>query len=107
MAFGVSRRELEEWKRDVAAGRIAFLTHFWTDARFPGVTSVTKVGCADVERLERWALSHGLSPRYIHRRDRYPHYDIFGERQADILRKEGQLAQLNKFVLGRSPRARP
>ncbi|HZG56986.1 hypothetical protein [Paenibacillus sp.] len=98
MAFGVTREQVTEWKRQVSEGRIAFLTHYWIHPSFPDVKSVTKVGCADIERLRAWAVSHGLPPQYIHYRDRYPHYDIFGERQAYILRKEGQWEQLRKFV---------
>jgi len=98
MAFGVSKEELAAWKKEVAAGRIAFLTHYWLHPKFPEITSVTKVGCSDLDRLRRWAISHGLSPQYIHHRDRYPHYDIFGEMQAVILEKEEQWEQLRKFV---------
>jgi hypothetical protein len=98
MAFGVTREELEAWKRQVVEGRIAFLTHYWLHPRYPDVTSVTKVGCSNLERLRDWAASHGLPPQYIHHRDRYPHYDIFGKTQAEILRREGQWEQLQKFV---------
>ncbi|WP_309118348.1 hypothetical protein [Paenibacillus sp.] len=98
MAFGVSREQLAAWKKDVAEGRIAFLTHYWLHPKVPGVTSVTKVGCSDLEKLRRWAVSHGLPPQYIHHRDSYPHYDIFGEMQAVILEREGQWEQLKKFA---------
>lgn len=98
MAFGVTREELERWKRRVSEGRIAFLTHYWLHPADPRITSITKVGCADLDKLRAWAISHGLPPQYIHRRERYPHYDVFGKRQADILRKEGQWEQLRKFV---------
>jgi hypothetical protein len=98
MAFGVRREELEAWKRQVAEGNIAFLTHYWLHPRYPDVTSVTKVGCADLERLRAWAVSHRLPPQYIHHKERYPHYDIFGQAQAQILRREGQWKQLRKFV---------
>lgn len=98
LAFGVTREQLNEWKRQASAGRIAFLTHYWLHPSFPGVTSVTKVGCANIDRLRAWAISHNLPPQYIHYRDRYPHYDIFGELQELILRREGQWEQLNKFV---------
>jgi len=103
MAFGVTREQLNEWKQQVARGQIAYLTHYWIHPRIPGIRSVTKVGCADVERLRRWAVSHGLPPQYIHHRESYPHYDIFGEKQAEILRKEGQWEQLRKFVLNSRP----
>ena len=35
MAFGITRKELGRWKRDVSEGKIAFLTHYWLDDRFP------------------------------------------------------------------------
>ncbi|KPC98263.1 hypothetical protein LR69_03534 [Geobacillus sp. BCO2] len=51
MAFGIRRHELAAWKEKVKRGEIAFLTHYWYDERFPHCTTVTKVGCADVENL--------------------------------------------------------
>jgi len=99
MAFGISRGELERWKQQVKEGRIAFLTHYWIDSRFPGITSVTKVGCSDLTKLRKWAISHGLPPQYIHNREQFPHYDIFGETQIRILRKERQWDQLYRFVI--------
>ena len=54
MAFGVKREELQRWKQDVEAGKIAFLTHYWIDDRFPGCNTVTKVGCCDLEKLAKW-----------------------------------------------------
>jgi hypothetical protein len=51
MAFGIRRPELERWKQDVANGHISFLTHYWVDHRFPGCTTVTKVGCSDIDKL--------------------------------------------------------
>lgn len=103
MAFGISRKELEEWKQAVSEGQIAYLTHFWLDPRFPGVTSVTKVGCADVERLRQWAIARGLKPQYIHRRDQFPHYDLFGEIQLRILKEEGLWDHLHRFVFKNRP----
>ncbi|GGN90960.1 hypothetical protein [Saccharibacillus kuerlensis] len=98
MAFGIDRQELMCWKASVNRGEIAYLTHFWLDPRFPGITSVTKVGCSDLNRLSRWCLDHGLDPAYIHHRERYPHFDLIGSRQADILRSEGLYDQLERFV---------
>lgn len=98
MAFGITRQELEEWKQAVSEGQIAYLTHFWHDPRFPSITSVTKVGCSDVERLRRWAVSHGLRPQYIHFREPFPHYDLFGEVQIRVLKREGLWDHLERFV---------
>ncbi|CAM3428439.1 MULTISPECIES: hypothetical protein [Saccharibacillus] len=98
MAFGIDRQELTRWKEAVERGEIAYLTHFWLHPRFPGVTSVTKVGCSDLDRLARWCVDNGLSPAHIHRRERYPHFDLIGPRQAEILRREGLLDQLERFV---------
>lgn len=99
MAFGIKREELEQWKADVAAGNIAFLTHYWLDPRFPSCRTVTKVGCADLTRLASWCRTNGLNPRYIHQRQPFPHFDLIGARQLDILRRENQWAQLTKFGL--------
>jgi len=98
MAFGIRRQELSAWKKVVERGEIAFLTHFWLDPKFPGITSVTKVGCSDLDKLTKWCIDNGLPPQYIHRRDRYPHFDLMGTKQAEILRKEGLSDQLHRFV---------
>ncbi|MCQ4087099.1 hypothetical protein [Saccharibacillus sp. JS10] len=98
MAFGIRRQELSAWKKSVERGEIAFLTHFWLDPRFPGITSVTKVGCSDLNQLTTWCIDNGLPPQYIHKRDRYPHFDLMGTKQAEILRKEGLWDQLHRFV---------
>ncbi|OXM16880.1 hypothetical protein [Paenibacillus herberti] len=100
MAFGIGREELGSWKRAVDGGEIAFLTHFWIDERFPGVTSVTKVGCSNLARLEEWCRSRDIPPKYIHRRDRYPHMDLFGEVQERILREQGLNDHLIRFKIG-------
>ncbi|WP_238357870.1 hypothetical protein [Cohnella zeiphila] len=99
MAFGITRKELERWKRSVANGRLSYLTHYWLDPRFPGMTTVTKVGCADLNRLVRWCRKHGLNPDYIHRRGEFPHFDLIGEKQRSILLDEGQYDQLRRFRL--------
>lgn len=97
MAFGITRQELNRWKEAVSRGEIAYLTHYWQDARFPNVRTVTKVGCADLQRLSDWCSSHGLNPRYIHNRPPFPHFDLMGRIQADILRRERQWDHLRRF----------
>ncbi|THF79540.1 hypothetical protein [Cohnella fermenti] len=99
MAFGIKRAELAEWKRRVEDGEIAYLTHFWLDPRWPGITTVTKVGCSDRNRLAEWCIANGLSPRYIHDRDEYPHFDLIGPKQREILLRAGLEDQLARFRL--------
>lgn len=90
MAFGIKRKEIEEWKRRIDQGEIAFLTHYWVDDRFPGSKTVTKVGCQDLDMLAEWGQKHGLRREWIHhRKDGYSHYDLIGEKQKVILQKEG------------------
>lgn len=90
MAFGINRQDLKEWKQNIDAGEIAFLTHYWLDDRFPGYKTVTKVGCHDLQRLADWGKKYGLKKEWIHhRRDGYSHYDLIGERQKEILLQEG------------------
>ncbi|PZD96046.1 hypothetical protein DNH61_09000 [Paenibacillus sambharensis] len=97
MAFGLKRQELREWKAKVSAGEIAFITHYWLEPRFPGIRTVTKVGCADVDKLKRWCHDNGLNPAYIHYRERYPHFDLIGHKQTEILLREGLADQLKRF----------
>ncbi|MFC3038853.1 hypothetical protein ACFOGI_01130 [Virgibacillus xinjiangensis] len=99
MAFGVSKKEVETWKKDVTDGKIAFLTHFWLDDRFPGCDSVTKVGCSNLTKLEKWGAQYDLHPKWIHRDENYPHFDLFGSRQRDILKREGKYEHLKRFKL--------
>ncbi|BFH64045.1 hypothetical protein [Paenibacillus azoreducens] len=99
MAFGINRKELNEWKKAVSRGEIAYLTHFWLDPRFPGITTVTKVGCADLERLTMWCVEHDLPARYIHRRNPFPHFDLMGSKQKEILTREGLWDQVKRFKL--------
>lgn len=99
MAFGVSREELEAWKQTVARGEIGFLTHFWLDPRFPEAKTVTKVGCSDLERLQAWCEDHGLPARYIHHRSPFPHFDLIGPKQREVLQEEGLWNQLERFHL--------
>ncbi|MFD0586696.1 hypothetical protein ACFQZE_01680 [Paenibacillus sp. GCM10027627] len=97
MAFGITREELNEWKAAVLRGEIAFLTHYWLDPRFPGMQTVTKAGCADMDKLRSWCLASGLDPKYIHQRSHYPHYDLFGQLQARVLKREGLSSHLERF----------
>lgn len=97
MAFGIKRAELDQWKLEVEAGNIAFLTHYWVDERFPGCSTVTKVGCSDLEKLKLWGKQYGLRPEWLDLRGEYPHFDLFGDRQKDILEAEGMIEQLQKL----------
>lgn len=97
MAFGINREELTRWKQAVSAGEIAYLTHYWIDPRFPGMNTVTKVGCSDLERLRHWCSLHGLPAKYIHNRSPFPHFDLMGPKQREILLQEGLLEQLERF----------
>ncbi|AIQ50421.1 MULTISPECIES: hypothetical protein [Paenibacillus] len=97
MAFGINREELNQWKAAVQRGEIAFLTHYWIDPRFPGITTVTKVGCSDLPRLRRWCEQNGLPAQYIHNRRPFPHFDLLGPKQPEILRREGMWEQLERF----------
>ncbi|PEC46021.1 hypothetical protein CON11_12460 [Priestia megaterium] len=97
MAFGIKRPELNAWKAAVKRGEIAFLTHYWLDERFPHATTVTKVGCSDLNKLIKWGKKYGIPPKYIDNRSAYPHFDLLGERQKEIMKKENQLEQLKRF----------
>ncbi|MBU8878591.1 hypothetical protein BGM26_06260 [Bacillus sp. FJAT-29790] len=95
MAFGIKKKDLQEWKRKIDRGQIAFLTHYWLDERFPGCTTVTKVGCNDMEKLIEWGKNHGLQAKWIHiRKDGYSHFDLIGERQTAILKEEGLMEHI-------------
>lgn len=99
MAFGISRKELKAWKKSVESGHISFITHYWLDDRFPGINTVTKVGCANIDKLKIWGSGHGLKGEWIHHRnDGYSHFDLLGEKQYEILKKEGLLDQLKPFL---------
>ncbi|WP_203332948.1 hypothetical protein [Planococcus beigongshangi] len=97
MAFGIKREELDQWKQDVADGNIAFLTHYWIDERFPGCSTVTKVGCSDLDKLKAWGSQYGLRPEWLDLRGDYPHFDLFGDRQKAILKAENKLGQVEKL----------
>lgn len=99
MAFGIKRDELKVWKRNVAHGKIAFLTHYWIDDRFPGCNTVTKVGCNDIGKLIAWGKQYGLQEIWIHYDQKHPHFDLFGDRQKEILSSEDQWGQIKRFGL--------
>ena len=90
LAFGIKRKDVEEWKRKIDAGEIAFLTHYWLDDRFPDCKTVTKVGCNDLTLLAEWGKQYGLKKEWIDKRkDGYSHFDLLGEKQQQILEAEG------------------
>lgn len=97
MAFGIDRKELNAWKKQVLHGEVTFLTHYWLDGRFPECDTVTKVGCADIIMLLAWGKQYGLKRQWIHNRDHYPHFDLFGEIQRHILINEQKWSHLIKF----------
>jgi hypothetical protein len=99
LAFGITREELNEWKAEVTRGETAYLTHYWFDPRFPDFRTVTKVGNANLERLEEWCIKNGLNPKYIHNRSPFPHFDLIGTKQKEILLKENLKQHLVRFRL--------
>lgn len=99
MAFGITRRELDSWKERADRGEIAYLTHYWLDPRFPSVRTVTKVGCSDIRLLTEWCVKNGLNPKYIHRRKPYPHFDLIGPKQKEILQREKLWSHVERFHL--------
>ena len=101
MAFGINRAELQTWKQKVKNNEIAFLTHYWLDDRFPGCHTVTKVGCRDLEKLKTWGKQYGLQDNWIHEREKFPHYDLFGNIQFTILTEEQKWDHIEKFQLKR------
>ncbi|MEK3886486.1 hypothetical protein [Bacillus sp. FSL K6-3431] len=99
MAFGISRKKLTDWKSAIDQGDVAFLTHFWIDERFPGITTVTKVGCSDERQLIEWGKMHGLKHEWIHfRPDGYSHFDLLGKKQVEVLTTEGLIEQLQDLL---------
>lgn len=99
MAFGVNREELNRWKQKVSQGEIAFITHFWIHPKFPEYKTVTKAGCNDLEKLVKWGKQYGLKEEWIDHRPFYPHFDLIGIKQVDILLQEGLESHLQKFKL--------
>jgi hypothetical protein len=95
LAFGLKRAQVNEWKQKIDSGEIAFLTHYWQDDRFPGYKTVTKVGCSALHKLAEWGKKYQLQPTWIHhRKDGYSHFDLIGERQKNILLKEGLIEHI-------------
>lgn len=99
MAFGITRDELQQWKLAVLRGDIVCLTHYWEDDRFPNCTTVTKVGCVDVDKLKEWGKQYGLQPEWIDPHETYPHFDLFGHIQFNVLEAEGEVDQIRRFNL--------
>lgn len=99
IAFGITRAELEAWKAAIDQGQIAYLTHYWRDARFPNSRTVTKVGCRDVNKLAAWCKAHHLNPKYIHVREKYPHFDLLGSYQYKVLQQLGLHDHIERFGL--------
>ncbi|MEK5501921.1 hypothetical protein [Bacillus sp. FSL M8-0168] len=99
MAFGIKRQELNEWKRAVQNGEIAFLTHYWIDDRFPDSRTVTKAGCQNIEKLAAWGEQYGLKKEWIDQRSGFPHFDLIGQKQIEILTKEKQFSHIKHFRL--------
>ncbi|MGR6118362.1 hypothetical protein ACTHHL_18065 [Aeribacillus composti] len=99
MAFGIKKEELAEWKKKVRKGEIAFLTHYWYDERFPDYHSVTKVGCSNIKHLIEWGNKNGLKMEWIHHHKDFPHFDLLGEKQVEILQKYQLTDHLRKFKL--------
>jgi hypothetical protein len=90
LAFGITKEQVREWKEAIDRGEIAYLTHYWLDERFPASKSVTKAGCKDMGKLAKWGSQYGLKKEWIHhRKDGYSHFDLLGQKQEEILKKEG------------------
>ena len=102
MAFGLKRAEVNAWKEAVRAGEIAFLTHYWLDDRFPGCKTVTKVGCANIDRLIEWGQQYGLKSEWIDYKKDYPHFDLFGQTEVHALCDAGLQEQVDRFKLHES-----
>ncbi|TFE02923.1 hypothetical protein [Jeotgalibacillus salarius] len=100
MAFGIKRHELVKWKKEIEAGKVAFLTHYWIDDRFDNMKTVTKAGASNLNQLYKWGKKYGLKKEWIHvREDGYSHYDLIGDIQLEILKAEGMEDQIDRFNL--------
>ncbi|MEW4218467.1 hypothetical protein [Rossellomorea marisflavi] len=100
MAFGINRSELNQWKARVEQGEIAFLTHYWLDSRFPDAKTVTKAGCSNLNALIEWGIGYGLKPEWIdHRHSGYPHFDLLGDKQLQVLLAEGLEDHIERFQM--------
>lgn len=99
MAFGIKREQLIHWKKQVRQGEIAIITHYWYDRRFPNYQSVTKVGCIDLQKLIEWGKLYHLHQEWIDQRNKYPHFDLFGDYQINVLFHEKKYEQIRQFNL--------
>lgn len=99
MAFGITRKQLLDWKRKVNLGEIAFLTHYWYDERFPNYKTVTKAGCIHIDKLVEWGKQYNLKEEWIHDNLKYPHFDLLGEKQKEVLIRENLQDHIIKFNL--------
>jgi hypothetical protein len=100
MAFGIKRAELLKWKETVQRGEeIAFITHYWLHPQFPSVKTVTKAGSSNLKLLISWGKKYGLKEEWIHFREEFPHFDLIGEKQIEVLEVEGLGDQLLRFQL--------
>ena len=99
MAFGIKREELINWKEQVMKGEIAFLTHYWQDDRFPGCYTVTKVGCSDINKLINWGKHYNLREEWVDLKESFPHFDLFGDKQKEVLMNEDKWSHIYKFKL--------
>ncbi|MDR0137491.1 hypothetical protein RFW18_06985 [Metabacillus idriensis] len=99
MAFGIKRKELSDWKGQVAKGELAFLTHFWTDPRFPASHAVTKAGCSDLPKLIKWGETFGLRKEWIHHDKDFPHFDLMGDVQIRVLEAHNLVEHIKRFRL--------
>jgi hypothetical protein len=99
LAFGIKRDELNAWKEAVTREETSYLTHYWFDPRFPDYRTVTKVGNANLEKLTQWCIQNGVNPRYIHNRPPFPHFDLIGPKQIEILLQANLQNHIDRFNL--------
>lgn len=99
MAFGINRAELNEWKRKALNGEIAFITHYWVHPRYPHIKTVTKVSCTNLQKLITWGESEGLRKEWIDDHPRFPHFDLIGEKQKEVLIKYRLYDHIERFNL--------
>ncbi|SDB89801.1 hypothetical protein SAMN05421734_102293 [Pelagirhabdus alkalitolerans] len=99
MAFGITKQELKDWKARVAKNELAFLTHYWYDERFPDVSTVTKVGCRDINYLIEWGYQFNLKKEWIDHRSKYPHFDLMGPVQKHVLEQMELDSHIRRFNL--------
>lgn len=102
MAFGISKKELADWKNRAASGKVALITHYWYDPRYPEFHTVTKAACADHDKLLAWGKQFGFQPHWIHYREEYSHFDIRGPKQIEVLEACGHSEAITRFRLSSS-----